>query len=171
MPGELQSVAPESDTKPGNRLTHFLALNRTVGIVLITVLLFGLGEELWRPFLPVQLNAQTTEVAAEAVRTQALSAEALWYVGFLYFFLNLFEGFCYIGGGQITAPLGDRGSLIFFALLTITGYSIFLAFPRSREITIMATLLILGWEPLSVPVTFTTVGSTVAPARQGMRVA
>src|SRR5438309_7675443 len=63
MAGELQSVAPESTPESGNRLTRFLALNRTVGIVLITVLLFGLGEELWRPFLPVQFNAQTKEIA------------------------------------------------------------------------------------------------------------
>src|SRR5262249_6761555 len=33
---------------------------------------------------------------------------------------------------------------------------------------VLAALLILGWEPLSVPVTFTTVGSTVAQHSQGM---
>src|ERR1700730_6937453 len=118
MAGELQGVAPESDTKPGKRLTHFLALNRTVGIVLITVLLFGLGEELWRPFVSVYFKAQTKEIAAEPAPTGAVRTEALWYVGFFAFFLNLSEGFCYIGGGQLTARLGDRGSLTFFALLT-----------------------------------------------------
>src|SRR5437870_13740220 len=85
MAGELQSVAPESTPESGNRLTRFLALNRTVGIVLITVLLFGLGEELWRPFLPVQFNAQTKEIAGAAAAARVLSAEALWYVGFFAF--------------------------------------------------------------------------------------
>jgi hypothetical protein len=33
---------------------------------------------------------------------------------------------------------------------------------------VLAALLILGWEPLSVPVTFTTVGSTVSASKQGM---
>src|SRR5205085_12401145 len=68
---------------------------------------------------------------------------------------------------QLTARLGDRGSLIVFALLSIAGYLLFLgtAWP---PFTVLAALLILGWEPLSTPVTFTTVGSTVAVSRQGM---
>jgi MFS family permease len=80
---------------------------------------------------------------------------------------NLFEGFCYIGGGQLTSRLGDRGSLILFAVLTIIGYVIFLLVPTWWGGT-LAALLIMGWEPLSVPVTFTTVGSTLERARQGM---
>jgi MFS family permease len=168
MAGELQGVAPESRAESGNRLTRFLALNRTVGIVLIAVLLFGLGEELWRPFVSVYFKDQTKEIAAAAATTRIIPPEALWYVAIFAFALNLFEGVCYIGGGHLTARLGDRGSLMFFALLTISGYTLFLCFPFSRPITIVATLLILGWEPLSVPVTFTTVGSTVTQERQGM---
>jgi predicted MFS family arabinose efflux permease len=79
----------------------------------------------------------------------------------------VFEGFCYVGGGQLTARLGDRGSLILFALLTITGYVLFLTVAAPWA-AILAALLILGWEPLSVPVTFTTVGSTVASGQHGM---
>src|SRR5262249_47635882 len=158
MAGELQGVAPESKAESGNRLARFLALNRTVGIVLVAVLLFGLGEELWRPFISVYFKDQTKEFAAAAATRRIIPPEALWYVAIFAFALNLFEGLCYIGGGQLTARLGDRGSLIFFALLTIAGYTLFLCFPSSREVTIVATLLILGWEPLSVPVTFTTVG-------------
>ena len=77
------------------------------------------------------------------------------------FLLNLFQGFCYIGGGQLTAWLGDRGSLIVFSLLTITGYVIFLAIPHPWA-TVLACLLILGWESLSMPVTFT---ASAAPNR------
>ncbi len=156
------------EPEPRNALARFLALNRTVGIVLVTVLLFGLGEQLWRDFMPVILEAQTKDIAREASAAGAINPAALWYVGLYAFLLNLFEGFCYIGGGQLTARLGDRGSLIFFALVTISGYALFLSFPAFPAVTIAAALLILGWEPLSVPVTFTTVGSTVAQKRQGM---
>src|SRR5262249_17431514 len=107
-------MAPE----PQNALARFLALNRTVGIVLLAVLLFGLGEELWGRFMPALLPAQTKEVARETASAGTVPADALWLVGFYAFFLNLFEGFCYIGGGQLTARLGDRGSLILFAVLT-----------------------------------------------------
>jgi MFS family permease len=150
-----------------NRLAHFLALNRTVGIVLVTVLLFGLGEQLWAPFVPLFLKSQTKAFAAETATTGQLSDVALWSIGIYAFLLNLFQGFCYLGGGQITAWLGDRGSLLFFGLLTVTGYGIFLLIPHPWA-TVLGCLLILGWESLSMPVTFTTVGSTLAKERQGM---
>src|SRR5205085_982492 len=91
----------------------------------------------------------------------------LWWVGIYACLRNLFEGFCYIGGGQLTARLGDRGSLLLFGLLTVTGYVLVLSVPGPWAL-VLAALLILGWEPLSVPVTFTTVGSTVSASRQGM---
>jgi hypothetical protein len=150
-----------------NRLAHFLAINRTVSVVLVTVLLFGLGEQLWAPFVPLFLKSQTKAFAAETATTGQLSNVALWSIGIYAFLLNLFQGFCYLGGGQLTAWLGDRGSLLFFGLSTLTGYAIFLLIPHPWA-TVLACLLILGWESLSMPVTFTTVGSTLAKERQGM---
>jgi MFS family permease len=142
------------ETKTRSSLLHYLAINRTVGIVLVTVLFFGLGEQLWSPFMPLYLQAKATTAG-------------LWIVGLYAFLRNLFEGFCYIGGGHLTARLGDRGSLMLFALLTISGYVIFLVVPTWWGGT-LAALLIMGWEPLSVPVTFTAVGSTLERSRQGM---
>ena len=150
-----------------NRLARFLAINRTVGIVLLTVLLFGLGEQLWHPFLPLLLKSQAKAYTEEVATTGGLSLVALWTIGIYACLLNLFQAFCYIGGGQLTAYLGDRGSLIFFGILTICGYVIFLLVPFPWA-TVLACLLILGWESLSMPVTFTTVGSTLEHERQGM---
>jgi MFS family permease len=152
---------------PHHRLARFLAINRTVGIVLLTVLLFGLGEQLWEPFVPLFLKSQTKEYTAEVATTGQLSTVALWSIGIYAFLINLFQGFCYIGGGQLTAWLGDRGSLIFFGLLTIAGYVLFLAVPHPWA-TVVACLLILGWESLSMPVTFTTVGATLSEEQRGM---
>ena len=155
------------DVTRQNRLARFLAINRTVAIVLLTVLLFGLGEQLWHPFLPLLLKSQAKAYTEEVATTGGLSAVALWTIGTYACLLNLFQGFCYIGGGQLTAYLGDRGSLIFFGILTICGYVIFLLVPFPWA-TVLACLLILGWESLSMPVTFTTVGSTLEHERQGM---
>jgi len=163
----MQSSDTSMDVTGQNRLARFLAINRTVGIVLLTVLLFGLGEQLWHPFLPLLLKSQAKAYTEEVATTGGLSAVALWTIGTYACLLNLFQGFCYIGGGQLTAYLGDRGSLIFFGLLTIGGYVIFLLVPFPWAI-VLACLLILGWESLSMPVTFTTVGSTLEQERQGM---
>lgn len=150
------------------RWASFLALNRTVAVVLATVLFFGLGEQLWESFTPAYLEARTKEFTHDAVAgVGRLSWQALAVIGLYAFALNLFEGFCYIGGGHVTARLGDRGSLILFALATLAGYALFLV-SSSPLVVIVAVLLIRGWEPLSVPVTFTTVGSSVDRSRQGM---
>ena len=163
----MQSSDTSMDVTRQNRLARFLAINRTVGIVLLTVLLFGLGEQLWHPFLPLFLKSQAKTYTQEVATTGGLSVVALWTIGIYACLLNLFQAFCYIGGGQLTAYLGDRGSLIFFGLLTIGGYVIFLLVPFPWA-TVVACLLILGWESLSMPVTFTTVGSTLEQERQGM---
>ena len=144
-------------------LTGALALNRTVGVVLVSVLFFGLGEQLWNPFFPAYLQAKLGMGHAMA----GVSVAALLAVGVYACLRNLFEAVCYVGGGQLTARLGDRGSLILFGVLTVAGYALFLVWGGPAG-AIIATLLIVGWEPLSVPVTFTTVGATVTKSSQGM---
>ena len=148
-----------SETTLAHRLRTVLALNRTVGIVLVSVLFFGLGEQLWSPFFPAYLQAK--------VEGGRVGLAALLAVGVYACLRNLFESACYVGGGQLTARLGDRGSLILFGLLTVVGYVVFLTWTAPAA-GIVATLLIVGWEPLSVPVTFTTVGATVTRSGQGM---
>jgi MFS family permease len=149
------------------RLAGFLALNRSVGIVLLSVLFFGLGEQLWSPFMPMLLDVRAKDVATGVDAGSTLSWEVLGLVGLYACLRNLLEGFCYIGGGQLTARLGDRGSLIFFGVFTIAGYALFLGVSGPIA-AVVAAMLILGWEPLSVPLTFTTVGATIDPSRRGM---
>ncbi|MFO0925961.1 MAG: hypothetical protein U0736_02855 [Gemmataceae bacterium] len=153
-------------TARGRSLADLLALNRTVAVVLLAVLFFGLGEQLWEPFLSVYLEA-ASELKRQAVRAGEVSASVLVLVGVYALLRNVFEAGCYVGGGGLTARLGDRGSLLLFGGLSTVGYLLFLVAP-GPAVAIAGALLILGWEPLAVPVTFTTVGSTVDRSRQGM---
>jgi MFS family permease len=150
-----------------DRLAQKLALNRTVGIVLVTVLFFGLGEQLWSQFMPVYLRDKAAEAPGTPGQGPVVPWSALLLIGAYACSRNLFEAFCYSSGGQLTARLGDRGSLILIACLTLAGYGLFLA-SSGPILAVAAALLILGWEPLSVPVTFTTVGSTVTVRQRGM---
>jgi MFS family permease len=146
-------------------LAAVLAVNRTVGVVLVSLLFLGLGEQLWTPFLPAYLEAKIKPGGAGTVAGVAVSV--LLAVGVYACLRNLFEAVCYVAGGRITARLGDRGSLLLFGSLTVAGYVLFLAWD-SPAAAIVATLLIVGWDPLSIPVTFTTVGATVTATSQGM---
>ena len=154
-----------SDHQGAGSVRTVLALNRTVGVVLVSVLFFGLGEQLWSPFLPAYLQAKVNANAAAGPDDVGLVV--LLAIGTYACLRNLFEAACYVGGGQLTARLGDRGSLILFGTLTVCGYLLFLTW-STPAVAVIAALLILGWEPLSVPVTFTTVGATVTKASQGM---
>ena len=121
-----------------------LGLNRTVAVVLVAVLCFGLGES-GAPFMPVLLDAQAKGQARQAAVGSQVSWDVLRASLGLYACLrNLLEGFCYVGGGQLTARLGDRGSLLLFALLTLTGYALFLCV-SALWAAVVAALLILGW--------------------------
>jgi hypothetical protein len=160
----VQSEVPRG---AAGTLAHLLALNRTVAVVLLAVLLFGLGEQLWEPFLPVYLAARGKEVGRTAQLAGGVPVLTLLVVGAYAALRNLFEGFCFLGGGALTARLGDRGSLLLFGTLTVAGYVLFLSV-QSPVAAVLAALLILGWEPLSVPATFTTVGSTVGRSGRGM---
>jgi MFS family permease len=156
---------PQSEER--SSWTDALALNRTVLVVLASVLFFGLGEEMWAQFLPVYLHDTSKEAARAAQVGGGVTLDILLTVGIYSCLRNVFEGFCYIGGGQLTARFGDRGSLMLFGALTVSGYVLFFTSDHAA-VAIVAALLILGWEPLSVPVTFTTVGSTVKASQQGM---
>src|SRR5262249_28523203 len=140
-------------------LGRALALNRTLVVVLVSVLFFGMGEQLWSPFFPAYLEAKIRSGAGASGSGVGLSV--LLAVGVYACLRNLFEAGCYVGGGRLTARLGDRGSLMLFGVLTVGGYGLFLA-ADGPVTAIVATLLIIGWDPLSVPVTFTTVGATVS---------
>ena len=136
-----------------------------VSVILVSLLFLGLGEQLWTPFLPAYLEAEINPRGLGPAGEVALPV--LLAVGVYACLRNLFEAVCYVLGGRITARLGDRGSLIVFGTLTVAGYLLFLVWD-SPVAAIVATLLIVGWDPLSVPVTFTTVGATVTPRNQGM---
>ena len=134
-------------------MADFFAINKTTGIVLLTILLFGFGEELWSRFIPAFLTAK---------------GQSIMIIGIYALVLNFFEGFCYLGGGYVTQRLGDRGSLIMFSILTLAGYLLFVTLGSLPAIVIISVLLIRGWESLSQPVTLTTVGSTTKTEKMGL---
>ena len=54
-------------------LGAILAVNRTVGIVLVSLLFFGLGEQLWSPFFPAYLASSLKTFATLATRVRSVT--------------------------------------------------------------------------------------------------
>src|SRR5438874_1499486 len=117
---------PPRPESRASALARWLAINRTVGVALLSVLLFGLGEELWSQFFPVYLSDNTKQLSRQAAAGGAVTADALFLIGLFVLLNNLFEAVCYLGGGQLTARLGDRGSLLLIGLTSLAGYALFL---------------------------------------------
>ncbi len=155
-----------SPSRVRSAATRFLALNRTAGVVLVAVLCFGMGEQLWEPLMPNFFRDQAA-VGAGGATPAGVPAAVLLTVGLYSFLKNLLKAACFLGGGTLTARLGDRNSLLLFGCLTLAGYALFLAVPTTWG-ALAAALLILSWDPLSIPVTFTTVAASVKTGRRGL---
>jgi hypothetical protein len=61
-----QGLEFPSKTRPS--LANLLALNRTVAVVLLAVLFFGQGEQLWEPYMPVYLKARSKDAVRATPR-------------------------------------------------------------------------------------------------------
>lgn len=126
---------------------------RTLGInaagvaVLLAIFLTGVGEQLWEPLFPQYLMDKYF---------QAL-IPALFAIGIYSAVKNFLEGIWYLSGGRLSQRLGARASLILFGMGPIVGYVLFLA-GNSPIFAIAGTVMILTWEPLTVPATFAILG-------------
>ncbi len=141
-------------------LASWLGINRATLGVLVVIGGLGFAEELWRNFLAIHLRDSVTGVSPAA---QVL--EAAKYMGLFAFFVNLFEGFGYIIGGKAAHRLGARKALIISGAPMILGFILLLITHHPLAI-VASALLITNWEPLSVPATFSVVGSEVPKNRR-----
>lgn len=137
------------------RARDFFGLQRNVVALLAAMIVIGSGEELWMRFVPKYL--------------EALGAGAL-AIG-VYDGLKTLLGAVYAyPGGVLNDAWGPRRALVSFTLLSIVGYLLVLAIAHWGAV-LAATFLFVAWSAFSLPVTFTLVGTSLAPDRYGMGIA
>lgn len=124
-----------------------LGITAASAVVLAAVFLTGVGEQLWEPFFGKYLKERFFKELAPA----------LWAVGIYSCVKNLLEGAFYIGGGYLSQRLGSKFSLVLFGLGPILGYILFLV-GDTPAVAVAGTIMILSWEPLTVPASFSVVG-------------
>lgn len=115
--------------------------NRRFYVLLIAIVLITGGEELWSRFIPTYLQALGASVLAVAA------------YGTLH---DLLDALYQLPGGAITARFGTARSLVAFNALAIAGYVAF-ALAHSWWVVIAALPLVMAWESLSLPATFSIV--------------
>jgi MFS family permease len=137
------------------RLTDFLGLKRNLVLLLVAIVLIGSGEEMWMRFVPKYL--------------QALGA-GVFIIG-LFDALKTLLGAVYAWpGGVLSDHWGHRRALVFFNMLSVAGYAL-VAFVPHWSAVLVGMFLFLAWSCLSLPATFSLIGTSLSAERHAMGVA
>src|SRR4030095_25822 len=93
------------------RVIDYLSLERNVAIASAAVFILGIGEELWKKFLPKYLEALGASTPI---------------IGLFGTAENLFDALYQYPGGWVADRLGRRRAFLSFVVLAATGYLIYL---------------------------------------------
>ena len=139
---------------PGQRITAFLGLRRSVVGLLGMIVLVGLGERMADRFLPDYLLDLGGGVLA---------------IGLLAGFRNLATACYSLPGGYLSERLGTKRSLLVFNLVSIAGYLLVVLVPRWPAV-IGGAILFLSWSAISLPATMELLAQVLPATKRTMGV-
>jgi MFS family permease len=134
------------------RLTEFLSLERNVSIASAAVFLLGLGEELWKKFLPKYL--------------ESLGATTL-IVGVFGTAEDFFDAIYQYPGGWLADRLGRRRAFLTFVAIASAGYLVYLVSP-SWPFLFLGLALAMAWQSMASPAIFSVIGDALPRERRAM---
>ncbi|MGI8733998.1 MAG: MFS transporter [Pyrinomonadaceae bacterium] len=133
-------------------IVDYLSLERNVSIASAAVFLLGLGEELWKKFLPKYL--------------EVLGASAP-IIGLFGTAENLFDAIYQYPGGWIADRFGRRRAFLIFVLLAASGYLIYLTAP-AWPFLFLGLAFAMAWQSMASPAIFAIIGDSLPPDRRAM---
>ena len=148
----------KSNTKKVNRasratnVAEFLSLERNVSIASAAVFLLGLGEELWKKFLPKYLEALGASTPI---------------IGLFGTAENFFDAIYQYPGGWLADRFGRRRAFIVFVLLATCGYLIYL-FSNSWQLVFLGLAFAMAWQSMASPAIFALIGDALPQDRRAM---
>jgi MFS family permease len=134
------------------RLTEFLSLERNVSIASAAVFLLGLGEELWKKFLPKYL--------------ESLGATTL-IIGLFGTAEDFFDAIYQYPGGWLADRLGRRRAFLIFVAIASAGYLVYLISP-SWPFLFLGLALVMAWQSMASPAIFAVIGDALPRERRAM---
>jgi MFS family permease len=134
------------------KLADYLSLERNVSIASAAVFLLGLGEELWKKFLPKYLEAlgATTPI-----------------IGLFGTAQDFFDAVYQYPGGWLADRAGRRRAFLIFVALATVGYLIFL-FSNSWPLLFVGLAFAMAWQSMASPAIFAIIGDSLPPERRAM---
>lgn len=136
------------------RIQEFLGLNKSIGTMLVMVILLGLGEKMGERFLPIYLIA----IGGSAYSVGLLNA--------LDNFLSAIYSWL---GGFVSDWLGYKRALLLYSFIAACGYSVVIIFPYWQAV-LFGAIFFISWTALSLPAILSMVSSTLKQEKHTMGV-
>ena len=142
--------------KPGasitERITNSLGIERNVAAASGAVFLVGLGEELWKKFLPKYLESLGASVAA---------------VGLFGTAEDFFDAVYQYPGGWLADHWGRRRAFLIFLAAAVAGYFIYLSSPAWPYL-FLGLAFVMAWQAMGSPAMFATIGDALPREKRAM---
>jgi MFS family permease len=145
---------PSAAGPPGLRakLTDYLSLERNVSIASAAIFLVGLGEELWKKFLPKYLEALGASTPI---------------IGLFGTAEDFFDAIYQYPGGWLADRLGRRRAFLIFLAIASVGYVVYY-FAFSWPLVFVGLALAMAWQSMGSPAIFAVIGDSLPPERRAM---
>src|SRR5467141_365884 len=134
------------------RITDSLGIERNVAAASGAVFLVGLGEELWKKFLPKYLESLGASVTA---------------VGLFGTAEDFFDAIYQYPGGWLADHWGRRRAFLVFLAAAVAGYLIYLSSPTWPYL-FLGLAFVMAWQAMGSPAMFATIGDTLPRERRAM---
>jgi MFS family permease len=134
------------------RITDSLGIERNVAAASGAVFLVGLGEELWKKFLPKYLESLGASVAA---------------VGLFGTAEDFFDAIYQYPGGWLADHWGRKRAFLIFLASAVVGYFIYLSSPAWPYL-FLGLAFVMAWQAMGSPAMFATIGDALPKERRAM---
>ena len=134
------------------RLADYLSLERNVSIASAAVFFLGLGEELWKKFLPKYLEALGASTPL---------------IGLFGTAEDFFDAIYQYPGGWIADRLGRRRAFLIFVAIASAGYLVYY-FASSWPLVFVGLALAMAWQSMASPAIFAVIGDSLPRERRAM---
>ena len=134
------------------RVADYLSLERNVAIASAAVFLIGLGEELWKKFLPKYLEALGASTPI---------------IGLFGTAEDFFDAVYQYPGGWLADHLGRRRAFLTFIALAAAGYLVYL-FAPTWPFVFVGLAFAMAWQSMASPAIFAIIGDSLPRDRRAM---
>ena len=135
-----------------DQIVRYLSLDRNVSLASAAVFILGLGEELWKKFVPKLLEALGASTPI---------------IGLYGTASDFFDAVYQYPGGWLADHLGRRRALLLFVALAAAGYLVYLLSP-SWPFLFLGLALVMAWQSMASPAIFAVIADALPRERRVM---